>query len=194
MFSNYCYQNRPLSEKAIAYSAKQARAEATMRARVQVKRNEYMSDPKNMELVAKLLEAGRNDEGFLGSLLYAFNKFGSLTEKQEDALAHVLNKREAQAAQRVVENAANAGSEYVGEVGQRQNFEVHVERTFNFEGHYGTCYCYLLKDAAGNIIVNMGSCLEGVEKGQSLKIKGTVKKHEVRDGVKQTVVNRVKVL
>ncbi len=52
-------------------------------------------------------------------------------------------------------------------------------------------YYNIMKDAAGNVIVGKGTKRYG-EKGDTIKVKATVVKHDVRDGVKQTVINRPK--
>jgi hypothetical protein len=46
----------------------------------------------------------------------------------------------------------------------------------------------LLKDADGNIFVYSGK--ELCEKDQKVTVKATVKRHQERDGVKQTAISR----
>ena len=97
------------------------------------------------------------------------------------------------------------GSKFVAEVGARIEFDVTLEWTFTFEGNFGPVTLYKFIDADGNLLVWFASnsfCPgpvspdnfepnEEIAVGQRVKIKGTVKKHEERDGIKQTVLSRV---
>jgi hypothetical protein len=97
-------------------------------------------------------------------------------------------------------------SKFLAEVGERIDLEVTLEWSFNFEGDYGVTTLYKFTDSEGNVVVWWASkpfCpgpvspdhnerTEEIEVGQRVKIKGTVKKHEEREGIKQTVLTRVK--
>ena len=98
------------------------------------------------------------------------------------------------------------GSKFVGEVGARIEFDATLEWTFQFEGNFGVTTLYKFLDAEGNLVVWFASSPfcpgpvspdrdepnEEIEVGQRVKIMGTIKKHEERDGIKQTIVTRVK--
>lgn len=80
-------------------------------------------------------------------------------------------------------------SNYVGVVGERSKFIVTVEYIKVLDSVYGYAYLHIMVDDKGNDIRWFGSnrlC----EKGETLTIKGTVKKHEVYDGRKQTILSR----
>ena len=49
-----------------------------------------------------------------------------------------------------------------------------------------------LVDAKGNVFVYWGKCLGN--KGDNIKLKATVKGHDVYKGVKQTNINRPKII
>lgn len=97
-------------------------------------------------------------------------------------------------------------SEYIGEVGKRMTIEVSgMKLVTSWEGRYGRTCLYRFIDKQGNVLIWFASDLFGkwVEDDRGLlhfveiesvdKIKATVKDHNERDGVKQTIINRVKV-
>jgi hypothetical protein len=63
---------------------------------------------------------------------------------------------------------------------------------FSFEGQYGFTYINICKDAAGNVIVYKGS--NNFEEGETLTVKATVKAHDERDGIAQTLIARPKII
>jgi len=83
-------------------------------------------------------------------------------------------------------------SNFVGEVGQRNDFDVSVKFRLRFENDYGISWLNNLVDAQGNVFIYWGKCLG--DKGDNIKFKATIKEHKVYNGVKQTVVNRPKIL
>jgi hypothetical protein len=89
--------------------------------------------------------------------------------------------------------AADAKSEYFGEVGDRLTIEVKVEKILRFVNHYGynarTTFLHLMTSGDNRVVwFCNGSPLD---EGSTAIVKATVKKHDTRDGVKQTVVTRV---
>lgn len=89
--------------------------------------------------------------------------------------------------------ARDASSQYVGELKQRLVFEGEVEavvclgETQVAWNQYSTRY--LTKIRCGeNIVIYFGNQI--AEKGDSIKFKATVKDHNERNGVKQTIVQR----
>ena len=127
----------------------------------------------------------------------ALEEWGGLTDKQTDLVRRALvraEERVAKAAQRREERIAadRAGSRHVGAVGERREFTLTVGKVFSFEGTYGITYINICKDADGNVIVYKGS--NGFEEGETLTVKATVKAHDERDGVAQTLIARPKVI
>lgn len=84
---------------------------------------------------------------------------------------------------------------WVGDVKKRMEFDVVVERVIPSDGYYGMTYIthFRTKDNHKLVWFATSKNLED-EVGNSLKIKGTVKKHDEYNGVKQTVITRVTVL
>lgn len=110
--------------------------------------------------------------------------------------------------------ACPSESEYVGEVGQRIETAITISRIATYEAtNYfrptwsgyrdETRYVYTMTDADGNALVwktsghislPVGDRYRPAEEGDKLTIKGTIKEHSTYKGVKQTVLQRVKVI
>ena len=87
------------------------------------------------------------------------------------------------------QEAAGARSEYVGSVGQRITLKAAtVVLLSSWDGYYGTTWLYKFVDESGNVYIWFASRPCTAEDGAI--IKATVKDHNERDGVKQTVVTR----
>ena len=59
-----------------------------------------------------------------------------------------------------------------------------------FEGTFGPVYIHILNDAEGNVIVYKGNKRLTGEKGEVVTFKATIKAHDARDGVAQTILAR----
>lgn len=89
--------------------------------------------------------------------------------------------------------AAKAASQYMGEVKKRMDFEGVIEASIDLGARQVAWNTYvenyLTKILVGdNVVIYFGKFLG--EKGDAIKMKATVKEHNERDGVKQTIVNR----
>ena len=83
-------------------------------------------------------------------------------------------------------------NEYVGAVGKRAVFEVTVLKHMTFDSDFGTTHLFTMADALGNNLVWFASG-NNLDVGDTIKLKGTVKAHNARNGFKQTVLTRCKV-
>lgn len=100
-------------------------------------------------------------------------------------------ERKAREEKRKAEQLSEAASEHVGEVGQRITITAATAKLLtSWEGMYGTTYLYKFTDEQGNVFIWYAS--RGIEAHDGMTIKATVKDHNERDGVKQTVVTRCK--
>jgi len=94
----------------------------------------------------------------------------------------------------IAKRAANAASAFVGNVGDKIMAKVTVERIIVLPDYgFGVNYINLLRDEAGNVLVYRGLSDIG-QKGETVKLKATIKEHQIRDGVNQTIIQRPKVL
>ena len=101
------------------------------------------------------------------------------------------------AAKKKAEQAANGDqpSEWVGEVKERlRKLEIKVFGTYETEGDYGMTTRVVFKDTTGNDFIWFASGSVELEQGEGYLVDATVKKHNEFRGVKQTQVNRVRVV
>lgn len=131
---------------------------------------------------------------FFDSLRSAIDNWGGLTDGQHAALAKSYAKAQELLAgreeRRAAERATDVLTAHVGTVGERIELTVTCERVHQFDGHYGTTFINICRDADNNVIVYKGS--NRLEKGQTYAGKATIKAHDVRDGVPQTIIARPK--
>jgi hypothetical protein len=126
----------------------------------------------------------------LRKLAADLDECGGLSDKQTEIVRNALARQEVFVAQRKAKFvAADAGSQHIGTVGERTTFELTLNWVKYFEGAFGATYIHGLKDAAGNVVIYKGSKCLG-QKGDTVKVKATIKEHGERDGVKQTVISR----
>ena len=86
-----------------------------------------------------------------------------------------------------------AVSEFIGSVGDKITVQVTVKRKVHIDGYYSSSTLYVFEDVEGNIITTYYSGKKWkASPGDKGLIEGTVKKHELYNDVKQTVLNRVK--
>lgn len=86
---------------------------------------------------------------------------------------------------------AAAASSYVGDVGQRITVKMATANLVtSWESTYGMTFLYKFTDEQGNIYIWYAS--RGIETRDGMTLKATVKSHNERDGVKQTVITRCK--
>lgn len=126
----------------------------------------------NLKAILSSDEISEKHFGFVASLIPAYNK----------AMEKELVRKEVKE------------SNYVGEVKKRMTFE-NVKCVFVkfIDSYYGTSTMIKFVDGDGNNIVWFGSgSIETYTQGETYNIVGTVKKHEEYNGVKQTMINRVK--
>lgn len=81
-------------------------------------------------------------------------------------------------------------SVFIGEEKERRDFDLHVRHVVEYDTQFGYVYINICNDADGNVIIIKGG--KRFEKGTDIKIKATVIEHSIRDGVKQTRINRPK--
>lgn len=89
-------------------------------------------------------------------------------------------------------------SEFVGVIGERATFEnLTLVYTQDWESDFGLTHFYKFKDTNGNIIVYFSSNVvfnesrkQDIEIGDTVTLVARVKKHDVRDNVKQTAITR----
>ena len=94
----------------------------------------------------------------------------------------------------VTKRQQNAASGYIGAVGDKVTLTITVERIIVLESvFHGTNYITIARDERGNVVTYKGRVDLG-NKGATTTIKASVKEHTVYNGVKQTAIQRPKVV
>ena len=203
-------QNRTFRSNPIEHP--DAYAAATKRNIIANARKTWLANaPRALEIL-DATEAGRvySDRGslsysdnFMGSMAHALDTFGKLSPKQCEAILKGIDMRAAKKAEWANERAAlNAKRDHIGTVGDKVTMTLTIGHIVVLEGIYGTTYIYIMEDADKNTVIYKGNSTvvgwtpEGSvrSKGDTLTITATVKDHGVRDGVKQTVIQRPKAI
>lgn len=103
-------------------------------------------------------------------------------------------EREAEQARRAEDAAARkAVSRFMGQIGDRVEASVTLVSAKGFDSAFGRRMMYRFRTDEGNVLVWWTSGGPGVQKGATVRIKGTVKQHSEYDGEQQTTLLRVKV-
>jgi hypothetical protein len=139
----------------------------------------------NSALVARL-EAYEGTNDFLRSSAINLAQWGNLTQRQLEAVEScfsVIDRLE----------AARVNSQHIGSVGDKVTLTITVERIIVLETQFGTNYITIARDEQGNAVTYKGRINIG-DKGDTNTIKATVCAHTVYNGIKQTTVQRPKLL
>jgi hypothetical protein len=127
--------------------------------------SEYMA---NVRRVAQANQAGERNAAILGSAVASYHR--------EIA--------------RQLEREARPVSKHIGKPKERLILDLTVKGETVIDGYYGATHLFTMTDAAGNVFKWFSSNGQGWETGQAVKIKGTVKGHEIYNEVAQTVLTR----
>src|SRR5690625_2321963 len=123
---------------------------------------------------------------------------GEVSDRHVGILASAVYAQEREArreAERAAEKAAKPVSEWVGEVKERRDFDLTVDRVTSWETQFGVTTLYSMSDEAGNVFKWFASRPAlGKESGVSVRVKATVKSHSEWDDVKETHVTRCTLL
>lgn len=114
---------------------------------------------------------------------------GYVTYKTATTAASIIGVWKKNHEQRKVED--KVVSNYVGTVKERIEVEVTVEHITIYEGTYGTNRCYKLRTNEGNILIWF-TTNNSLELNEKYKGKCTITKHNLYNGICQTIVSRCK--
>ena len=174
------------------------RYEAAVEARIHAnartgrRRRWLAADPTRQDVINKMYEAANHarEGSFIVKMVESYDEWGSLTGNQEAAVRRIVEQNaqrdEARAAARA-EEAAH--SQYVGTVGERREFTLTIKGRPEFEGNFGTVYIHICHDPNDNVVIYKGGKTLG-ERGETVRVKATVKAQSEREGVKQTIISR----
>lgn len=127
-------------------------------------------------------------------------RWRALTDAQTDLAARVLSEYRSRKIARQVEALRQQEAGHVGTPGEKVTLDVEVvftkgiESSFNGRPTYSTLV--IMKTDEGHTVktFSAGQFGDNAEKGQRLRITGTVKQHEIREGLPETALTRVKAL
>jgi len=120
----------------------------------------------------------------------ALDEYGSLTEKQTAAVVAMMERAQTRLDNRAKAIAeAAARSAHIGAIKERRDFELTIKLRTGFDGSFGYVHVFVMEDSAGNVVVYKGSVVLG-ERGDTVKVKATIKAHGERDGIAQTIITR----
>lgn len=141
---------------------------------------------KENSALAARLDAYTGENDFLRSMIERLGYWGTLSEKQTEATESCFATIDRKEATRLT-------SEYIGNVGDKVTLTITIDRIVKIEGYYGTNYINIARDEQGNVLTYKGLTDIGL-KGETKTIKASVKEHTLYDGVKQTIIQRPKVV
>lgn len=134
-------------------------------------------------------------EGFMGSMAQALDTFGKLTPKQSEAVLKGIDTRAAKRAEWASEKAAlDAKRAHIGAIGEKVTLTLTTVHIIVLDGIYGANYIHICEDADKNVVIYKGKSYDFPLKGETATMTAVVKDHGVRDGVKQTVIQRPKII
>jgi hypothetical protein len=168
------------------------------------KAQRWLAEDSTRQAVIDFVSVQNGAAGFLGKMAESLLEWGSLTAGQESAVRKIMADRVSKKAERM---ARDATSEHVGEIGKRITLTATVEYITGFDTQYGYTTVTKLRDASGSLYVFMGVALsmervhemhghafyEPAKRGDVVTVKGTIKAHDLYQGVKQTKLARPKV-
>jgi|688.fasta_scaffold605633_1 hypothetical protein len=169
----------------------------------------WRKNTERAEEIEAVLEDGRlydhgrvsYAEGFMGSMAKAYDTFGKLTPAQSAAILKGIDARAARKAEWADKQAAlNASRTHVGEIGQKLTLELTLKKVIEIEGmafsryDNGLTFIFIFEDAEQNVVIYKGrsSALMDLDEGSVVSLIATIKDHGVRNGVKQTIIQRPK--
>jgi hypothetical protein len=139
--------------------------------------------------------AFRYEETTISDIVGKLVRYGSISDAQQGFIVKLLAKLDGRAAADAERAAKNAKSQHVGVVGDRHRFVlcVRIVRSWDSMMGYGMTYLHVCEDADGNVVVYKGS-KELAARGETVTVDATVTEHGEREGVKQTIIKRPKIV
>jgi len=80
-------------------------------------------------------------------------------------------------------------AQHVGTVGDRIRVKLYVEKVIQTESMYGVSHLHIMSDEAGNVWCWFSSA-GALDTGKEILLKGTIKAHNERNGIKQNMLTR----
>ena len=111
----------------------------------------------------------------------------------EEILKKCQEIQEVQAKKEEEAEAKRAKQKYIGNIGEKVNLEVKIVHIHKYNSQWGVGSIFFMETLDGDRVNWFTSSAPyGIEKGDTIKILATIKKHEEYKNNKQTVVARVR--
>lgn len=85
-------------------------------------------------------------------------------------------------------------SEFYGEVGERVDIEIKVEKIISIEGYYGLSTLYSMRDKKNNCFIWITTSKIQMKEGENYKLRGTIKEHKTYKNIKQNILTRCRLV
>jgi hypothetical protein len=134
-------------------------------------------------------------DNFVGSLAAAYANYGKLSEKQVAAVRKCIADRNARKIEWASKQAAiDAAREHIGTVGEKVTLTLTLKKVINVENKFGVVGIFIFEDTEKNVVIYKGnsSAVWELAEGEVVTLKASIKEHGVRNGVKQTLIQRPK--
>jgi hypothetical protein len=144
---------------------------------------------------AGYLGDGQYADNFLGSLAKAIDTYGKLSPKQCDAVRKMIATKDVRKAEWASKQAAlDAKRQHIGAIGDKVTLTLTLKKVISLDSNFGITGLFIFEDADQNTVIYKGnsSSVWELAEGQVIVLSATIKEHGVRNGVKQTVIQRPK--
>ena len=135
----------------------------------------------------------RYEENTITDIVSKLVRYGAISDAQDAFLRKLLGQIDTRAVVDAERAAKAAASQHVGVVGDRHRLVLRVRLVRSFESAFGIIWLHVCEDADGNVVIYKGS-KELAARGETVTVDATVTEHGEREGVKQTIIKRPKIV
>lgn len=135
----------------------------------------------------------RYEENTIADIVSKLVRYGAISDAQDAFLRKLLTQIDTRAVVDAERAAKAAASQHVGVVGDRHRLVLRVRLVRSFESMYGLIWLHVCEDQSGNVVVYKGS-KELCGRGETVTVDATVSEHGEREGVRQTIIKRPKIV
>lgn len=137
----------------------------------------------------------RYEENTITDIVSKLVRYGAISDAQDAFLRKLLGQIDTRAVVDAERAAKAAASQHVGVVGDRHRLVLRVRlvRSWDAMMGYGMTYLHVCEDEGGNVVVYKGS-KELAARGETVTVIATVAEHAEREGTKQTIIKRPKIV
>lgn len=173
--------------RAAAQRLKIAKARATRVSRNERRRATFAEHGETL----RLAYANRNRVAFARSVLRTVLRTGQVSDAQLSAIGRAIENQNETDVRDAAERARKVAARHVGTVGERLDITLTKLHAFQGGNMWNPYTVSILRDAEGNTFVTYGVCR--IEKGETARVRATVKAHKIFRDEPQTQLTRIQV-